>query len=208
MASYERRTIAGFQVLVNPRVSTHREESSRGLALLSAKLAEIQRLFGSAKTATLVGRVKIWVEWDRRNDIAAEFHRSATWLQNNGYLPEKENGIEISNLVNFTRWTEGDQPMTLVHVMAIAYLALAVGNDNPDLRAAYDEAVQSKRYESVERAGGTKERAYAIANSEAYFAELSEAYFGRNDFYPFTKSDLRKFDARGFALMERTWGSR
>ena len=46
----------------------------------------------------------------------------------------------------------------------------------------------------------------AKADEEAYFAELSEAYLGTNNFYPFDREELERFDKEGFALMETIWG--
>ena len=43
-------------------------------------------------------------------------------------------------------------------------------------------------------------------NAKEYYAELTEAYFGKNDFFPFTRSDLEKHDPVGYQLMESTWG--
>lgn len=44
-----------------------------------------------------------------------------------------------------------------------------------------------------------------LSNPREYFAELSEAYFGRNDFYPFVRSDLCAYDKEGFAVVDRLW---
>ena len=38
-----------------------------------------------------------------------------------------------------------------------------------------------------------------------YFAEGSEAYFGTNDFYPFTRAELKQHDPEGFRLLEALW---
>jgi hypothetical protein len=61
-------------------------------------------------------------------------------------------------------------------------------------------------YDSVRYVHGGTKRAYAAENPKEYFAELSEAYFGQNDFYPFTRADLKRHDGVGFRLMEQVWG--
>ena len=38
-----------------------------------------------------------------------------------------------------------------------------------------------------------------------YFAETTEAYFGRNDFFPFTRDDLKKHDLDVFELLGNLW---
>ena len=73
------------------------------------------------------------------------------------------------------------------------------------LKAAYNNALKSGKYDKVERTGSGIERAYALTNEIEYFAELSEAYFGKNDYYPFTRKDLEEFDPLGFALMQEAW---
>ena len=52
----------------------------------------------------------------------------------------------------------------------------------------------------------------ATANAEGqskgneYFAETSEAFFNRNDFFPFTHTELKQHDPEMFALLEGLWG--
>jgi hypothetical protein len=43
-------------------------------------------------------------------------------------------------------------------------------------------------------------------NYKEYFAELTEAYFGKNDFFPFERADLKKYDPTGYKLMQDVWG--
>jgi len=51
----------------------------------------------------------------------------------------------------------------------------------------------------------TIERAYAMTNPQEYFAETTEAFFGTNDFFPFTRDELKKLDPEMFALLEKLW---
>jgi Mlc titration factor MtfA (ptsG expression regulator) len=52
----------------------------------------------------------------------------------------------------------------------------------------------------------TFERAYAMTDPMEYFAETTEAYFTRNDFFPFTRDELRQHDPEMLALLEKLWG--
>jgi len=45
-----------------------------------------------------------------------------------------------------------------------------------------------------------------LTNKKEYFSELTEAYFGRNDFYPFSRSDLKEYDPVGYQMMVDCWG--
>ena len=94
----------------------------------------------------------------------------------------------------------------VLHELAHAYHHLVLGDDCKSIEAAYKHAVDKKLYESVAYCGGGKQRAYALTNAKEYFAELSEAYFGKNDFYPFVRSELEQYDPVGFQLMEQIWG--
>ena len=49
-------------------------------------------------------------------------------------------------------------------------------------------------------------RAITNADSHEYFAENTEAFFGRNDFFPYTRADLRAHDPRMEALLAKLWG--
>ena len=53
----------------------------------------------------------------------------------------------------------------------------------------------------------TVERAYALTNAQEFFAETTEAFFGRNDFFPFTRDELRRHDPETFALLAKLWGA-
>ena len=44
-----------------------------------------------------------------------------------------------------------------------------------------------------------------MKNPREFFAELSEAYFGQNDFFPFTREQLRAFDPESFKVIEEAW---
>jgi dipeptidyl-peptidase-4 len=48
-------------------------------------------------------------------------------------------------------------------------------------------------------------RAYALNNYLEFFAELTEAYFVRNDFFPFTRKQLKVHDPAMDRLLEKLW---
>jgi hypothetical protein len=39
-----------------------------------------------------------------------------------------------------------------------------------------------------------------------YFAECTESYFCRNDFFPFTRDELKQHNPEMFGLLEKLWG--
>jgi dipeptidyl-peptidase-4 len=57
----------------------------------------------------------------------------------------------------------------------------------------------------VRRNNGKTEKAYALNNDQEYFAEATEAFFGTNDFYPFTRDELKEHDPEVFQVLEEVW---
>jgi hypothetical protein len=203
--SYKKREIQGFTVLVNPEVEKHPEEAKAAFAELDAQLKNVCAVVPEKPLAELK-KVKFWVEWKAKKNGAAEFHTSRGWLKDNGYNPDKAGGVEINNLVNFTAWSKKTQPWMVLHELAHAYHFRVLGEKYEPLQGAYKQAVERKLYDEVAFVTGGKKKAYAATNPAEYFAELSEAYFGKNDFAPFTRTELEKHDPVGFAMLKKAWG--
>jgi hypothetical protein len=121
-------------------------------------------------------------------------------------------GVEFTNVRIFeAEWRR--MPNFTLHELAHAYhdRVLPKGFANPEIKAAYEKAKASGKYERVERRNGdgkqnTFERAYAMTNPQEYFAENTEAFFSRNDYFPFTRNELKKHDPEMFVLLARLWG--
>src|SRR5205823_1735015 len=120
-------------------------------------------------------------------------------------------GIEFTNVRIFERECRR-MPNFALHELAHAYHDRVLGFDRPDVKDAFERARTSKSYDRVERRHGdgrpnTFEKAYAMSNPQEYFAESTEAFFSRNDFFPFTREELKKHDPEMFALLQRLWGA-
>lgn len=76
-----------------------------------------------------------------------------------------------------------------------------------EIRAVVSGCVKKARglYGKVRHISGKTMKAYAATDEYEYFSELTEAYFGDNNFYPFNRNDLMKYDPAGFALVEKMW---
>jgi hypothetical protein len=203
--SYQRKTLHGFRIYISSKVAPHQAEAAPALKLLDEKLEEITRIVPTDRLKRL-REVAIWVEWENRKDGAAEYHLSPDWLKENHYNPDKAKGVEIRNLLHFEKWTREDQPMMVLHELAHSYHDRVLSIENADVKAAFDCAVKSGSYDKVPYVHGQVLRAYALNNSQEYFAEITEAYFGHNDYYPFTREELKKHDPQGYALMKKVWG--
>jgi Mlc titration factor MtfA (ptsG expression regulator) len=105
-------------------------------------------------------------------------------------------------------------PNFALHELAHAFHNRVVKDsfDNAEVKAAYEHAKASGKYDKVERWHGnsrpnTFERAYTMTNPMEYFAESTEAYFSRNDFFPFTREELKRHDPEIVPVLEKLWGT-
>lgn len=176
----------------------------QALHLLSEKLTELSKII-PLKQLTVLRQVPIYVQYKLKTDGAMWYHKSKEWVVANGYPADIAKCVEICNVKNFLSWQQLNQPYMVLHELAHAYHDRVLGSDNAEVFAAYENALSSKKYESVAYNLGGKKRAYALDNADEYFAELTEAYFGKNDYFPFNKSQLKDFDPIGYALMQKTW---
>ncbi len=205
-SAYVERQVEGWTVRVNRRLidGDNAALGRRALELLGEKLAEVRRAVPTPAVKRLQA-VPIWLGVDDGHAPCAEYHPSRTWLVDNGYNPDKAKCVEIGNATRFVEWSN-DQPSMVLHELAHAYHDQALGDLAEVIRTAYERAKGSGRYEAVRRVNGRTERAYALVDPQEFFAELSEAYFGHNDFEPFDRDALRKFDPQSLEMLEAAWG--
>lgn len=105
------------------------------------------------------------------------------------------------------------QNAVVLHEMAHGYHDIVLGYDQPDILAAYENALQTGLYRNVKtQYGQIAPEAYALTDDKEYFAELTESYFStkigsfENDYYPFNRYDLKKYDRMGYDLAQEMWG--
>ncbi len=209
------REIAGWQVHIDRRLlATEAEDTARALAGLKEMLEETARVVPAPAVAELK-KVPLYVSTAYRpGQSGAEFHPDAGWLRANGRDPAMARGVEFSGVHDFEA-ERRRMPNFALHELAHAYhhRTLPDGFENAEVKAAYQRAKASGSYERVERSFGegngrpnTFEQAYAMTNPMEYFAEATEAYFTRNDFFPFTRDELKRHDPGMFTLLEKLWG--
>ncbi|MFG0328684.1 MAG: hypothetical protein ACF8PN_02190 [Phycisphaerales bacterium] len=210
---YDTATIEGFRILIDRRFRL--DDDARAALVLNELRDDLRRTNSTVPPAaleSLKASTPIWIE--AANPIRVEgfsgrgmvFHPSAEWLANHGLLPEKAGGVEICNADDFLEWRE-HQPMMTLHELAHAYHFTVLDRIGESIAGEFEAAKARGEYERVAylTANGESRPAYAMSNDREYFAELSEAYFGRNDFFPFTRRELREFDPAGFAFVDRVW---
>jgi len=195
--------IQGWTVRVEKSLESY-PRRAEAMALLETNLAEIAKLLPPSALPKLK-QVPIWLS--RNVAPGACYHPSADWLKSHGRVVEMARSIELQNMNHFLDWS-ARQPLMLLHELAHAWQdqELAQGYGNPEIKAAFEAAKASGKYEKVRHIDGREIRHYALSNPMEYFAECSEAYFGKNDFQPFTREELKTFDPGGYQVVEKQWG--
>ena len=201
---YEVRELEGWTLRLNKSLLQHETLSRDTLRLLEFQLYQIKRVVPAPAVAELQ-KTPIWIELADKDFPCMCYHPSADWLRGHDFNPEKAGGVEISNPTNFLQWTK-EQPWMVLHELAHSYHHKVLGYDHPGIKAAYEHAVASKKYERVRHINGRMERHYALNNDQEYFAEATEAFFGTNDFYPFVRAELQEFDPEMYQLLRKVWG--
>ena len=143
----------------------------------------------------------------------AEYHPGAAWLRDNGRDPAMAKGVEITDVRDFEK-EMNRMPNFILHELAHGYhdRVLPGGFGNKEIKAAYDRVKAGGSYDRVERWFGngrpnTHEKAYAMTSPMEYFAETTEAFFSRNDFFPFTRDELKRHDPEMEQLLSELWGA-
>jgi hypothetical protein len=208
---YEVRHIDGWTVRISlALMKTQKSATESTLVLLDKQLAEIVRVVPAEAVAKL-REVPLWFSPEYPGiPPRAEYHPDAGWLRENGRNPEMARGVEFTDVRNFDREMIR-MPNFVLHELAHSYHHRFLTFEQSDIIAAYQRAKESKSYDKVERFNGngqpnTFARAYGMTNEKEYFAESTEAFFGRNDFFPFTRDELKKHDPVMHDLLARLWG--
>jgi hypothetical protein len=227
---YQKFYIEGFTILVHPELHNRRAETDELLRELAQSLEKIAGIMPPDKLSVLQ-KVVIWIEPAQRKSVSANdsrvkatqpnnqasewaempivgtyYHYSKDTLTRMGYNPDKAQNIGILDVSTFIQYSQEQQLRLVLHELAHAYHYRVLGTTYAGIGNAYSQAVKRKLYESVEHTGGDKGKAYALYSQFEYFAELSVVYFAKNEYYPFTRTDLANYDPVGYRLMEEIWG--
>jgi hypothetical protein len=204
-SQYEPRKIDGWTVAINRHLITDQQAiGTPAIKLLEQKLLDIDETV-PAKPCEKLKKVKIWLGVNDGYGNC-EYHPSREWLSQHGFNPDKARCVEVGNASCFLH-TNHEQPMAILHELAHAYHDRLGSSDKKEIRETLAKAKKEGLYACVPRNNGTMCRAYALTNEYEYFAESTEAYFGRNDFFPFVRTQLEDYDPRMAALLERIWGT-
>lgn len=197
---YRAAAVSGWHVYLDQVLAPGNAHGRDGLAAVTRALRQIE---GTVPAAALAQLRQTPIFLHDHSGYAAMYHPHADWLVAHGRTVELLHGVEISNAAMFAEDVE--RPGGLLHELAHAYHWRLPAEDRAAIDAAYRAARTAGLYAKVKRADGSVGPAYAEASPFEYFAELSEAWLSRNDFYPFTRTELESHDPAGAALMRRLW---
>lgn len=202
---YVTKKLMGFEVRFNPVFSANRKSEFKELHReISSQLRHIVKSMPRDKVAFL-RKIPIWVEWESKPNSGCVYHPGRKAVRNLGMNPAKARCVEVCMAKNFVRYSQTSQPCMLMHVMANAYLFQVLTVENATVKAAYKQAMDNGKYSSVAHVSDGYKKAYATRSPAHYFAELTESYYGRNDYFPFTKRELKQHDAEGYAMIRKMW---
>ena len=200
--TYTHMNIAGWDVLVSARYNGHDDVREQVLAEVRCQLHRVN-LVVPAEPLKMMHGVKIFVEYNYPHRV--QYHPNRQWLIEKGYIPEKTGTVEIANAENLLSWRK--TPInSLLHELFHAYHDQVLGFDEPRIKAAYDAAKASGKYDQVLLMNGRTVKHYAMTDHKEFFAELSESYLWVNDFYPFNRGELQHFDPDTYKLLQDIWG--
>ena len=205
-SEYEARDVCGWTVYVAADLRANPELEKKSMRLITLQLTQIQVLIPE-KALKEIQKTPIWIQEKDPTYTNMCFHVSREWLETHGVNPDKTNGIDIPNAQYYLNEYDR-QPMALLHELAHSYHFKTVENgyNNEVILHAYKNAMENKLYDRVLNYYQQEGKAYSATNPMEYFAELTECYFGENDFYPFVKTEFRRHDPVGFAMIEQIWG--
>lgn len=173
----------------------YQEDGGRALTMLANHLQRISILVPDEALARLK-QIGIWIERSRPRLKAMQYHPSRSWLVEHGHDPRLARKVHITQAQELlSRRQMLKHPAVILHELAHGYHDQFLGFDNPEIIAAYEQAMAAGTYENVLLYTGERVKHYGLSNHKEYFAEGTEAYFYRNDFYPFVRAELRAHDS-------------
>lgn len=202
------RKIEGFEIAVDPALlePDRKELTGRVFAALANHLQRVKFILPEDRQRKLM-LCKIWLELDNPKIRGMQYHPGRGWLLSKGLDPRLVKHVHIPQaraLLDRRQWAK--HPYVILHELAHAFHDQVYGFDNREIRAVYEKALKSGKYEKILDHRGKQVRHYGMNNEKEYFAESTEAYLGVNDFYPFVRAELKEFDPDMFRLMEKIWG--
>lgn len=207
--AHVQRDLEGWMVQVDQRLLAGPDAvvGQQAMKILAMRLADI-RLVVAPDRLVKLQEVPIWLDRTHGRLSSMQYHPSAAWLTGHGYDAAMAKAVHIPDAQRFAApHHQQRQPWSVLHELAHAYHDRVLGFDQATIRAAWQQAVDSHRYDAVLLVDGRTVRHYALTDHKEFFAEMSESYFGVNDFFPFNRAELLRENPEAFRLMATIWGA-
>ncbi len=212
LPGFTKYRIDGFTVLVRDTVLKEQDNpkyKKKPLEALEIELKLVGKVMTKQQAEDLRNNVLVWVEWDV--NVASSNGRSGTAVgMYLGVHPHsivvdddsyEVNGIWVPQMQYITKLHQKDEKhdSVFLHEFAHAYHDLVLGYDYPDIQAAFQQAMERKKYDKA---------SYLATNEKEFFAELTCAYLDTLDQFPHNRAELKKHDPETFKVLTKVWGPR
>lgn len=114
--------------------------------------------------------------------------------------------VVVYDAQNYVSLTDLWALKAVLHELGHAYQLEQWPEKEPNILAAYENAMQGKLYHNVKNdKGGRFPKAYATQNQLEYFAELTCMFFAGCNYDPMKRSNLKTYDPTGYEMMRKMW---
>ena len=198
-ANYTVKKIEGWTVHVNNGLlgkGKHAKVGKEALKKLRSDLATVKTWIPDRPLKELI-KVPIWLEVDTTNGPHGStpvfhYHPGLDWLKEKDFHPGKHQCVELSRASAFVN--VGKRSRTIVmHELAHGYHDRVLGYDNPEILAAYKNAVAGT---------GHPKRDWIRSRVTEYFAGVTQRYFGNKE----ERENLKKRDPEIVKILKRLYG--
>jgi len=205
--SHTDRKLEGWTIRIDDRLLKGPDEAlgTRALRFLEGKLSDIKVVVPADKVKRLQTFV-IVLDLSHGKLGTMQYHPSKGWLKSNGYSEELAKCVHIPHAADLpTKRNINEQPWVILHELAHAYHDQVLGFDEPRIKEAYEKYKKNGRGDKTLLFNGNRVKHYALTTPMEFFAEMTEAYFGVNDFFPFTRGELKDSEPEIYELIQHFW---
>lgn len=201
------KNIEGWAIKVDPALfeCENKKLGEEAFKALANHLQRVKYILPEEKVKELQ---KLPIALDHKHRLGnMQYHPAKGWLMANRHDPRLEKHVHIpraESLIKRGTWVK--HPYVVLHELAHAYHDQVLGFNNEEIIAAFENMKKKGIYENVLLFTGKKVKHYALTNHKEYFAESTEAYLGVNDFYPFTRAELKEHDPMMYEIQKKVWG--
>lgn len=208
---YTVQYIEGFACIISQETLKNNDNAEfkrKPTEVLEHELKTIVGLFPD-KALNLLRNVPIWVEWNEDvkmsngrggSALAVYYGGHQASMLSSGRNPLKAKCVTILRMVGLTKEHQPNRDSgrcVILHEIAHAIHHQLVGYENPQVKAAYKQAMERKLYDP---------KMYIATNEAEFFAEATCSFFDQLSYYPHNRVELKKHDPQTYKLMEAVWG--